>query len=84
MQGINYHNDSKRIPPFYNRTAPGTYDNNKNLQKLSKHSNGIHVGFKQDGMNRGKDNFFEGKLPGHRFSDYEKARIGYDFVERSK
>ena len=80
MGEIMYHNESKRVPSFYNRTAPDTYENNKNLEKLSTHSNGIHIGFKQDGLN--KKNFFDGKLPGHRFSDYEKAKIGNEIMER--
>jgi hypothetical protein len=25
------------IPLFYNRTGPGLYDNNKNIEKLSTH-----------------------------------------------
>ena len=51
VSAVFYHNDSERDPQFYNRTGPGQYENNKNLDKVSTHARSPLIGFGKDGLN---------------------------------
>jgi hypothetical protein len=67
-----YDQTSKRVPAYYNRPGPGLYDNNSNLDKLSKFETTTGPKIVKSIDSSG---FFVGKSPQHRFTEFEKAKI---------
>ena len=55
-----YDQNSQKVPNFYSRPGPGMYENNKNLERLSKFqtSTSVSIGHNTE------------MVPQHRFSDY--------------
>jgi hypothetical protein len=56
---LKYDQDSAKVPNFYSRPGPGMYENNKNLDKLSKFSKSTSITF--------GTNYTSDKGPQHRF-----------------
>ena len=79
LSATNYYNDSSvRIPQFYSRPGPGTYQQDQGertdyvLQNLSKHK-------QQMGQTFGKEDFPSGfyldLVPKHRFLENSKSQV---------
>ena len=56
---LKYNQDSAKVPSFYSRPGPGMYENNKNLDKLSKFSKSTSTTF--------ASTYTGDKGPQHRF-----------------
>ena len=71
------------MPAYYNRPGPGMYDNNSNLDKLSKFETitGPKIVKSVDNSKGFINNKLDGKSPQHRFTEYEKAKLCISTLE---
>jgi len=73
-----YHQDSGKVPKYYNRPGPGMYDADRHIESDSRRQRSPGMKFQQAGLARG---IFEDRLAKHRFTDYSRAELCFKMLE---
>ena len=73
-----YHQDSGKVPRYYNRPGPGMYEADRNIESESRRQRSPGMKFQREGLARG---IFEDRLAKHRFTEYSRAELCFKMLE---